>query len=449
MNVQQYECDDIGNKDRFRDWHNGNAKFIREQKRWVYYDNGWHYADIFKLTEPVVRNIFKEIAESPGGPTQETINWAKVSQSKSYQRTILEYASSFMGFSINDFDANPKLINCKNGVLNLESKELSPHSQGQLHLKQVSANYDDKAQCPRWIQFLFEIFNNDTELMKYIHIALGYSIMGLTKEHLFFLCYGNGRNGKGVLLETIADILGTYSTTVEFETFLQRQVSVRVLEAIGRLKGQRFITASETSNSTQLNEALIKRLTGGDTLVGTKLHGDSFEFKPTHTLWFACNHLPTIKDASLAMWERVIVIPFDKTFLGEQQEKDLKEIMKAEADGIFRWLVGGAYGYLENGLPTLPDAISKAVRDYRDLHDKLSVFVRECMWHDGLRNVNYTKEQLNAFPGVDTIYDAYVLWCGDKETPIPKFYFSSNMGERGIHKKKAEKGMVFPGWYLK
>lgn len=435
MSLKQYECDDIGNKDRFKDWHDGNARYIREQKKWVYYDNGWHYADIFKLTEPVVRNIFREIAEDP---KQEKVNWAKLSQSKAYQRTILEYASSFMGISINFFDADPTLINCKNGVLNLETLELLPHAQDQLHLKQVNASYDAPASCDRWLSFLSDIFNGDTDLINYVHAALGYSIMGLSDEHLFFICYGSGRNGKGVLLDTVADVLGTYSTTVEFETFLQKNMSVRVLEAIGRLNGQRFITASETSNSSQLNEALIKRLTGSDTLVGTKLHGDAFEFRPTHTLWFACNHLPTIKDASVAMWQRVVVIPFTKTFLGEDQKKELKSILRTEANGIFKWLVTGAHTYLENGLPDAPKAIQDATQEYRDLHDKLSVFIRERMIYERACSA-----------GVDEVYQDYVKWCGDALTPIALYYFSANMWERGIYKKKTPQGMVFPGWKLK
>jgi phage/plasmid-associated DNA primase len=99
--------------------------------------------------------------------------------------------------------------------------------------------------------------------------------------------------------------------------------NVRVAEAKGRLRGNRFILASETSNSARLDEALIKELTGGDTLTGAKLHGDSFDFSPTHTIWLACNHLPAIKDETVAMWSRVKVIPFRKIFTDGEQNKCL------------------------------------------------------------------------------------------------------------------------------
>lgn len=175
---------------------------------------------------------------------------------------------------------------------------------------------------PKWIKFLDEIFGGNRELIEWLQVAAGYSMLGLTTEHCFFLCYGNGRNGKGTFLETIRYVLGGYGHTTEFDTFLQKDKSnVRLLEAVGKLKGQRFVVASETNDSTRLNEAFVKKVTGGDRLVGTVLNKSSFEFDPTHTIWFACNHLPAIKDATVAMWERVKAIPFNASFLGEQQDK--------------------------------------------------------------------------------------------------------------------------------
>lgn len=439
MTLKKYECDDIGNKDRFRDWHKENVRYIKEHKKWVYYNDGWHYADVFKLTEPVVRNIYREFSEQKTPPTTEQLNWAKSSQMKSAQRNLLDYASSFMSVSINEFDANPTLINCQNGILDLETKTLTPHSSNQLHLKRTNANYlPSDMDYKRWIQFLYEIFDGDIKLIEYIQVALGYSIMGLTKEHCLFFCYGNGRNGKGVLLDTVAHVLGSYAVNAQMEMFLQKdKTNVRELEAVGRLKGQRFVIASETSDSSRLNEALIKRLTGGDTLIGTKLHGECFEFQPTHTIWLACNHLPANKDGSIAMWERVKVIPFKKNFLGESQEKNLKHILKQEKDGIFTWLVAGAYKYLDKGLPEEPDSVKEAIQAYRDINDKLSIFIREKLVKDIRENLSVGK-----------CYDVYSEWCYQlQEKPVARLYFSEDMKERGIKKKdkRTNKGEVFEG----
>jgi putative DNA primase/helicase len=266
-------------------------------------------------------------------------------------------------------------------------------------------------------------------------------MMGLTTEHCFFLCYGTGRNGKGTFLETLRYVLGDYGHTAEFDTFLQKDKSnVRILEAVGRLKGRRFVVASETSDSTRLNEALIKRLTGGDRLTGTQLNSSSFEFDPTHTIWFACNHRPAIKDASPAMWERVKAIPFERSFLGEEQEKYLKETLKEECDGIFSWAAEGAYQYLKHGMPKAPQVCIEATKEYQESNDKLSIFIGECLIRDATATV-----------GVQAVYDRYLEWypSADELYPIPLKYFSENIEERGIRRKRRKDGVVFLNYRLK
>jgi putative DNA primase/helicase len=435
-------CTDNANAERFQRWHKSEVKYIKEPKKWIFFKpkDGWQYADLFRLTKPVVRNIYKEAAVCKDKEDRKGLgDWAHASESRTKQRDMTDIAKDFMSVSISDFDANPYLINCKNGVLNLKTKGLVEHSPDQLHLKKANASYKLDATCPRWIKFLEEIFDNDAQLIKYVHIALGYSIMGLTTEHCFFLCHGNGRNGKGTLLETIGYVLGDYALTAEFDTFLHKDISnVRVKEAKANLKGKRFVIASETSDSTRMNEALIKTLTGGDKLVGAKLYGDNFEFDPTHTIWLACNHMPAIKDATIAMWERVKAIPFIKNFLDEAQDKQLKDtLQQQECDGIFKWLVDGAYEYLQNGLPGTPDVVKQATQEYRDINDKLSIYIRENPIRDGV-SMNLLTER---------VYDDYGRWCiGANETPIALFYFKTNLKERGVEVKRASKGNVLIGY---
>jgi len=73
-------------------------------------------------------------------------------------------------------------------------------------------------------------------------------------------------------------ILGDYSKMADFETFVTGKKSdVRTMEAIGELKGIRFALASEIDSSKRFDEALIKKLTGGDTLRGTALRSSAFQ----------------------------------------------------------------------------------------------------------------------------------------------------------------------------
>lgn len=441
-----FKCTDTGNAERLKEYYGNKAIYLREKGKWVFWsEQGWRYADIFQLTKPVVRGIGKEASEHKDDRTRiELLNWAKYSESKSCQRNMVDLAVNEMSVPLSQFDAKPKVINCKNGIVDLTTKKFTTHSPDQLHLNSVSASYDPTANCPRWMKFLEEIFT-DKQLIEWMQVAAGYSIMGLTTEHCFFLCYGNGRNGKGTFLETINHVLGSYGHTCEFDTFLHKdQQNVRVLEAKGKLRGRRFVVASETNDSSRLNGALIKSLTGGDTIVGTELNKGTFTFEPAHTIWLACNHLPAIKDASPAMWDRVRVIPFCKSFFDEEQEKNLKEVLRSEADGILLWLIEGAYKYLQRyGLPKAPSIIDDAKQEYRDTCDPLSIFIRE-----ELDIVYGSKAELTE------ISKRYHEWCVKTGTfEDASTYMASKIIERvksnSVKKKKQNHGVVLLGCRLK
>ena len=80
---------------------------------------------------------------------------------------------------------------------------------------------------------------------------------------------------------------------------------------IARLRGARLVTAVEIGEGKRLNEELVKRLTGQDTMTGRFLHAEFFDFKPEFKLWIACNHLPQIRGTDHAIWRRVKCVPFD------------------------------------------------------------------------------------------------------------------------------------------
>jgi len=441
--MKQFNTTDIGNAERFQEYYNGRVLFVNEPGKWVFWTErlGWQYAKMFMLSKPVVQSIGNEASTYEDDNRRvELLKWAKASEYKSAQRNMLDLASHYMGVSINQFDVKPELINCQNGVVDLKTRTLIPHSPTQLHLQRTRAHYNPNARCPKWAKFLSEIFEDNQVLIDWIQVAAGYSIMGLTKEHHFFVCHGNGRNGKDVFLETIGYVLGDYLHTAQFETFLQRdQSNVRVLEAIGALKGRRFAIAQETNDSTRLDAALIKRLTGGNRLVGTVIGKGRFEFDPTHTIWLACNHLPAIKDASTGMWERVKAIPFGRTFLGDEQNRELKEELKKEADGILAWLVEGAHKYLNREPSSLlpdPYVIKEATQEYRDGNDKMSIFIKQHMVKDGV-----SKTPANVF------YNIYKDWCINNDEFPEEYRFSpSKLKERGVNVKREEHGQLCLGW---
>jgi putative DNA primase/helicase len=234
-------------------------------------------------------------------------------------------------------------------------------------------------------------------------------------------------------------VLGTYADKAVFETFLQKDKSsnVRSMEAVGNLKGKRFIIASEANENTKFDAAKVKELTGGDTLAGARMYGSSYTFKPTHTLWLACNHRPAIKDDTVAMWDRIKTIPFTRMFLDDDKDTSLPAKLKGEGDGIFNWLAEGAHTYLQNGLGETPAACRTATQEYREINDKLSKFIRECG----------TKEKGTAI-SKEIVYNIYRDWCetNNFEIEIDEKDFGKEVERRGTTYRRRKEGMFFLGY---
>jgi putative DNA primase/helicase len=386
----KYGCNDVGNSERFIEMHGDDLRYVPEasrDRRWVAWDGTrWNpsYATPMQRAKLTAQSIYDEAKECENTQgSLELSKWAHRSKFKNALRSMIELAASELSVSIEDFDTDAKTVNCRDGIIDLRSGELLKHSSDQLVMKLADVSYVPQAKATRWEAFLNDVFLGDKALIAYMQKALGYSLTGSTDEQVIFIAYGLGANGKSTLFETVLDILGDYGHTAEFGTFLNTdKKSVRVQEAVGKLKGTRFAVAAETDSNRNWDAALIKQLTGGDTLTGAKLHGDSYEFKPTHKLWFQCNHLPGFKDGSWGLERRLVVIPFRAKFQNSAVDPAIKDRLLAERDAIFAWLVEGARLYLKEGLADRPEAVTEATKEYVDDNNTLGRFIADCLEPD-------------------------------------------------------------------
>ena len=232
--------------------------------------------------------IYDEACDCPNDEGRKKLTkWAFQSQNNGRMEAMINMASKHpeMIAKVSSFDRNELQINCLNGIIDLSSGELIGHSPSHSVMKLAPVVYPvvykQDAECPVFIRFLDQIFNRDKELISWLQRAIGYTLTGETREQVFFIAYGTGANGKSTLFETILDILGDYGRAAEFETFLSSERgNTRVMEAIAKLQNIRFALASETDSSRRFSEALVKKITGGDTVTASHLYGSSFEFRP-------------------------------------------------------------------------------------------------------------------------------------------------------------------------
>lgn len=289
------------------------------------------------------------------------------------------------------FDQAPWLLPCANGVIDLKSGAFHPGSPGDYLTKASPHEWKGLDEpAPMWEKCLYEIFSERQELVDFVRRVLGYAMAGLSKKHIFIVFHGQGRNGKGLIVETVKYVLDSLVGIIQSEMLLdsgRSKNSAGPSPDIMALKGVRVAFGSETDQGRRFSPSKVKWLSGGDTLVGRNAYDKhQTEFTPTHTLFLLTNHKPHAPADDFAFWERVCLVPFELSFVDRKPQtenerrvdEDLPEKLRAEASGILAWLVRGCLEWQEKGLET-PQEVTEATKEYQRDEDILGDFIEECL----------------------------------------------------------------------
>ncbi len=291
-------------------------------------------------------------------------------------KTILNLAQSEPEIAIQEssFDSDKNILNLNNVSYDLLNHKYRRHSQDDNLTIVLPYDFDSKSKCPVWEKFLNRIFDNDKELIGYIQELIGYTLTGETKLQSWFFLYGSGRNGKSVFSEIINRLLGSYGTKIRTESIMAKDNNSggdKANPEIAKLKGKRFVLASEISDSHKLNESLVKDLTGGDVISARFLNLNSFEFTPQCKLWVYGNHKPYVKGTDEGIWRRIKLIPFKVTIPENEVDTNLIDKLTNEISGILNWSLEGLkrlqkleYRIIE---PTIIKEETKAYRNEMDI----------------------------------------------------------------------------------
>lgn len=285
------------------------------------------------------------------------------------------------------WDADPFLVGCPNGVIDLQTGELRAGRPDDRITLQTSINFDPDAVCERWQTFVQEIFCDEAELIAFIQRAAGYSLSGDTREQCFFMCVGHGANGKSTFLSALSEVWGAYGYTTDTNVFASNAGSKDSTPFdLAELLGRRLVLMSETKANSRMNEQSIKNFTGGERINAQKKFGHPFEFQPVGKLWMGINHQPKVADDSHGFWRRVRLIPFTRTFAGSADNRNLRRELLAEAPGILAWAVRGCRSWIAQGLNP-PMSVMKATDAYQESEDPILDFILERTEQDSAAEV--------------------------------------------------------------
>src|SRR5579864_1347687 len=428
---------DLGNARRFVERHGEDLHYV-PGLGWV----TWHClrwvpdatGEVMRRAKEIPDLIQTEAIKCPlGTPLRKILlRWALKSQSRPRLEALIALAQTEPGIIRHAaaFDADPWLLNVRNGTINLRTGELLPHRRADLLTKLAPFVYDPAAKCRRFDRFLNKITDGNTSIVRFLQRAIGYALTGQTTEQVLFILHGSGANGKSTLLEAVRYVLGDYAMQADSSTFLAHGPDA-IRNDVARLRGGRFITAVEVNSGRHLDEALVKQITGGDTVTARFLYGEPFEFTFTGKVFLACNHRPDIYGADLGLWRRIRLIPFTVTIPPDEQDRHLLDALREEAPGILRWAVEGCRAWQRQGLGDPPDVVS-AMATSREQSDALAGFLVE-------RCVAGAKTSCE----VADLYRVYRDWAdGAGERQVSRRRFEQMLAERGFKFSRAGKAKV-------
>ena len=438
--IKLYSFDDTGNAQRMADMFGEVAGFNYTDKKWMLYkETKWVYDESGYISKLMDRSLeaMKNEAEYYEKYDAENGTEMKKDFDKHYKKSrnhntkiaLEKEVRHYVPITHNYLDRHKMLLNTPSGVIDLYNFGIRKSTPKDYFTKSTNAEYIINAQCPAWIKFLNEIFDNDKNLIRYIQKAVGYSLTGSTEEQCVFFLYGSGKNGKSTFIDIIREMFGDYARNIQPETIMIRNNNA-INSDIARLKGARFVTTVEPNEGLKLNEGLVKQLTGGDIITARKLYAEEFEFKPEFKLWMATNHKPVIRGTDLGIWRRVHMIPFKVIVAEENVDKKLTEKLLKELDGIFLWALEGLKMYHKEGLE-MPSAVKQAVEEYKKEMDVVSRFLDEC-----------TKKSFSGSVKASELYHIYTEWCRNNgEYQMSNTKFGKEVSQKYQRNKKMD------GWY--
>jgi putative DNA primase/helicase len=407
--------------DIFAEQYRNHLRYVAQWGKWYEWRGGcWREEKTLRAFD-----LIRKTAKAQG------VEHASMAKMVASVHTLAR-ADRRLAATIEQWDANPMLLNTPDGVVDLTTGDLRPHRASD-HMTMITA-VGPSGASPKWLAFLHRITGGDLDLIAYLQRVAGYCLTGDTGEQAMFFGYGVGANGKGVFLHTIGHVLGNYCKTAAIETFTESK-SDKHPQELARLHSARLVVATETEKGRNWAESRIKLLTGGDVVTAHFMRQNDFEYIPKFKLFFSGNHKPGLRSVGEAMRRRVNMIPFAVVIPKAERDPHFGEKLKDEWPGILQWAIDGCLNWQETGGLAPPPAVTAATEEYFTAQDSFSLWVED-----------RCKRDVNAWTRTTELFASWKNWAERAGVLYGTMTeFGDTLTHEGFTWKHTEKGNGYRG----
>lgn len=378
------------------------------------------------------------------------------------QKRAIEALATFPDYGTdgNDWDTDPYLMGCENGILDLRLNAVRPGRPEDLVTRTTGHVFEpihtlEEAQkrAPNFMRVLGEWASDDASMAGFLLDWYGASMFGINPEQRFLIKTGRGRNGKGALKYSVMHSFGDeYACEPDASMYMASThgaaTSDRPRADLINLKGRRIAFFSDPPGK-KFNEAMLKGHTGGDRITARALHSNNVQtWDPTHSITFLLNDAPELDDLGPSMAGRIMVADFREDFTlrmdknlyghpGAKLDKELPAILAIFAQAAKGWF--DSWSKTGAGL-VLPERVQEQSKAFLERNDVI---------------VNWLSERGEVGQGLQAssslAYESYLAWhrlSGQEGEAMSMVRWAQAVEKKGWHKKKTETGMKWQGFRI-
>ncbi|RLI82035.1 hypothetical protein DRP04_04855 [Archaeoglobales archaeon] len=300
---------------------------------------------------------------------------------------------------------NKWLICLENGVLDLRTFEIKPHSPKCLLFNKIPVKYDPKADCPRIKQFLREVLHEED--IPIIEELFGYCLLKDYPIQKAFMFIGDGANGKSTLLGLFLAFLGPENCSS-----ISLQALVEDKFASAELYGKLANIYADLPDEALRNTGIFKMVTGGDIITAQRKFQHPFQFINYAKLIFSANKLPEVRDETDAFFRRWIIVNFPNKFEGDKADKNLlkKLTTPQELSGLLNLALNGLKRLLERGEFSHGKSTDEVREQYTKMSDSVAAFCADMI-----------EESPESYEFKKVLYAAYCEYCRQNKLPAVSY----------------------------
>ncbi|MCO5157501.1 MAG: phage/plasmid primase, P4 family [Aquamicrobium sp.] len=264
------------------------------------------------------------------------------------------------------------LISCSNGLLDIGTRELRPHTPLYFNLHSVSFAYEPEARCPEFDRFVASLWDEDDETPRTLKQMLGYFVSGRTDMHCVFGLIGLRRAGKGTIARVATGLLGGNVAALT-------QADLGYTFGLEHVIGKPLAIISDARTSGKNTQTVVERLlsiSGEDAVPVPRKNRPTWHGRLPTRIMILSNEMPYLGDASTAVAYRFVMLVFSRTFAGKE-DRELEKKLDAELPGILNVALDGLDDLDRTGHFTQSKAAREMVEDIADLSSPVRVFMRE------------------------------------------------------------------------